>query len=156
MRFPTRALALSLLAIVLFVPPAAASPGYVGILTVNGPITSVRARYLARSIDDAAADRARLVVIKLDTPGGLLSSTRRMVESILGSKMGTIRVAEDVPALIEHHRAGRLDLQGMVSSTHALDDIAKAFEEVWRGDVLRTVVLPNVTASQEQEAPVPC
>ncbi len=87
MRFPTRALALSLLAIVLFVPPAAASPGYVGILTVNGPITSVRARYLARSIDDAAADRARLVVIKLDTPGGLLSSTRRMVESILGSKI---------------------------------------------------------------------
>ena len=77
-------------------------------------------------------------------------------KSILGSKMGTIRVAEDVPALIEHHRAGRLDLQGMVSSTHALEDIAKAFEEVWRGDVLRTVVLPNVTASHEQEAPVPC
>jgi len=77
-------------------------------------------------------------------------------KSILGSKMGTIRVTEDVPALIEHHRAGRLDLQGMVSSTHALEDIAKAFEEVWRGDVLRTVVLPNVTASHEQEAPVPC
>ena len=47
-------------------------------------------------------------------------------------------------------------LEGMVSSTHALEDIAEAFEEVWRGDVLRTVVLPNVTASQEQEAPVPC
>jgi Zn-dependent alcohol dehydrogenase len=77
-------------------------------------------------------------------------------KSILGCKMGTIRVAEDVPALIEHHRAGRLDLQGMVSSTHALEDIAEAFEEVWRGDVLRTVVLPNVTASREQEAPVPC
>jgi len=77
-------------------------------------------------------------------------------KSILGSKMGTIRVTEDVPALIEHHRAGRLDLQGMVSSTHTLEDIAKAFEEVWRGDVLRTVVLPNVTASHEQEAPVPC
>ena len=77
-------------------------------------------------------------------------------KSILGCKMGTMRVAEDVPALIEHHRAGRLDLQGMVSSTHALEDIAEAFEEVWRGDVLRTVVLPNVTASREQEAPVPC
>ncbi len=77
-------------------------------------------------------------------------------KSILGSKMGTIRVAEDVPALIEHHRAGRLDLEGMVSSTHALEDIADAFEEVWRGDVLRTVVLPNVTTSHEQETPVPC
>jgi len=64
-------------------------------------------------------------------------------KSILGSKMGTIRVAEDVPALIEHHRGGRLDLHGMVSTTHALDDIAEAFDEAWRGDVLRTVVLPN-------------
>ncbi|MEC8998961.1 MAG: zinc-binding dehydrogenase [Actinomycetota bacterium] len=64
-------------------------------------------------------------------------------KSILGSKMGTIRVADDVPALVEHHRAGRLDLHGMVSSTHTLDDIAEAFDEVWRGDVLRTVVLPN-------------
>ncbi|MBR12734.1 MAG: zinc-binding dehydrogenase [Acidimicrobiaceae bacterium] len=64
-------------------------------------------------------------------------------KSILGSKMGTIRVADDVPALIGHHRDGRLDLQGMVSTTHGLDDIAEAFDEAWRGDVLRTVVLPN-------------
>lgn len=64
-------------------------------------------------------------------------------KSILGSKMGTIRVDEDVPALVEHHRDGRLDLHGMVSSTHPLDDIAEAFDEAWRGDVLRTVVLPN-------------
>ena len=64
-------------------------------------------------------------------------------KSILGSKMGTTRVAEDIPSLIDHHRAGRLDLQGMVSSVHSLDNIAEAFDEVWRGEVLRTVVLPN-------------
>ncbi len=64
-------------------------------------------------------------------------------KSILGSKMGTARVAVDVPTLIEHHRAGRLDLAGMVSTTHTLDDIDLAFDEVWRGDVVRTVVLPN-------------
>ncbi len=64
-------------------------------------------------------------------------------KSILGSKMGTARVAVDVPALVDHHRAGRLDLAGMVSSTHTLDDIQDAFDEVWRGDVVRTVVLPN-------------
>ena len=90
MRFATRALALLLLAAVLLIPPAAASPVSVGILTVNGPITPVSARYLARGIDKAAADRARLVVIKLNTPGGLLSSTRNMVESILSA---TIPVA---------------------------------------------------------------
>ena len=68
-------------------------------------------------------------------------------KSILGSKMGTARVAVDVPALIDHHRAGRLDLAGMVSSTHTLDDIQDAFDEVWRGDVVRTVVLPNGTVT---------
>lgn len=78
--------------------------------------------------------------VTIDVAPSWLASANK---SILGSKMGTIRVAEDVPALIDHHRAGRLDLDGMVSSTHALDDIAEAFDEVWRGDVLRTVVLPN-------------
>ena len=68
-------------------------------------------------------------------------------KSILGSKMGTARVAVDVPALVDHHRAGRLDLAGMVSSTHTLDDIQDAFDEVWRGDVVRTVVLPNGTVT---------
>jgi membrane-bound serine protease (ClpP class) len=87
MRFATRALALLLLAAVLLIPPAAASPVSVGILTVNGPITPVSARYLARGIDKAAVDRVRLAVIKLDTPGGLLSSTRDMVESILSAKI---------------------------------------------------------------------
>jgi hypothetical protein len=31
----------------------------------------------------------------------------------------------------------------MVSTTHTLDDIDRAFDEVWRGDVVRTVVLPK-------------
>jgi len=64
-------------------------------------------------------------------------------QSILGCKMGAARVAVDVPALIEHHRTGRLDLAGMVTSTHPLDDLAAAFDEVRRGEVLRTVILPN-------------
>ena len=68
-------------------------------------------------------------------------------KSILGSKVGTARVAIDVPALIDHHRAGRLDLTGMISSTHDLEHIQDAFDDVWRGDVLRTVVLPNKTST---------
>ena len=31
----------------------------------------------------------------------------------------------------------------MVTSTHPLDDLATAFDEVRRGEVLRTVILPN-------------
>ena len=64
-------------------------------------------------------------------------------KSILGSKLGTSRLAVDVPALIDHHRAGRLDLTGMVTSPHPLADLAIAFDEVRSGEVLRTVILPN-------------
>lgn len=67
-------------------------------------------------------------------------------KSILGSKLGTSRLAVDVPALIDHHRAGRLDLTGMVTSTHPLTDLAVAFDEVRSGEVLRTVILPNSCA----------
>ena len=78
--------------------------------------------------------------VKIEVAPSWLAAANK---SILGSKMGTTRVAEDIPSLIDHHRAGRLDLQGMVSSVHSLDNIAEAFDEVWRGEVLRTVVLPN-------------
>jgi len=64
-------------------------------------------------------------------------------KSILGSKMGGSRVSVDGPALLDHHRAGRLDLGGMVSTTHPLDELEEAFGEVRRGEVLRTVILPN-------------
>jgi len=64
-------------------------------------------------------------------------------KSILGSKLGTSRLSVDVPALIDHHRAGRLDLTGMVTSTHPLADLETAFDEVRSGVVLRTVILPN-------------
>ena len=64
---------------------ALAEDHYVGVIKVNGSIDPISARYLARGIERATADGAKLVVIKLDTPGGLLSSTRNMVESILGA-----------------------------------------------------------------------
>ena len=70
-------------------------------------------------------------------------------KSILGSKMGGARVSVDVPALLAHHRAGRLDLGGMVSTTHPLDELEEAFGEVRRGEVLRTVILPNGSGDRD-------
>lgn len=67
--------------------PALADGDYVGVIDIDGPIDRISARYLARGIDKTIADGGQLVVIKLDTPGGLLSSTRDMVEAILGAKI---------------------------------------------------------------------
>ena len=57
------------------------------VIRISGTIDEGTDRYLSRAASKAASDKARLVVIELDTPGGLLSSTRSMVESILSSRV---------------------------------------------------------------------
>jgi membrane-bound serine protease (ClpP class) len=54
--------------------------------TVN-PVT---AQYISNAIDQAHADQAECLIIKLDTPGGLLSSTRTIVKKILAAKIPVI------------------------------------------------------------------
>ena len=48
-------------------------------------ITPVTARFLERALADAAANGADLLIVELDTPGGLLQSTQRVVRGILAS-----------------------------------------------------------------------
>ena len=62
-------------------------------------------------------------------------------QAILGCKMGTARLAVDVPRLVDHYLGGRLDLNGMVTTTHSLDDIDSAFDEARSGEVIRTVIV---------------
>ncbi len=52
----------------------------------NQPITPVTARYLVRSIEEAGRLNSPLLLIVLDTPGGLVDSTREIVKAILASK----------------------------------------------------------------------
>ena len=56
---------------------------------VDGMINPVTQRYISRVIDKGAKDGAEVVIIKLDTPGGLLSSTRKIVEDFLADRVPT-------------------------------------------------------------------
>jgi S-(hydroxymethyl)mycothiol dehydrogenase len=47
----------------------------------------------------------------------------------------------DFPMLIDLHLQGRLDLEGFVSETIALEDVEEAFHKMERGEVLRSVVV---------------
>ena len=55
------------------------------VIEIDGNIEPLTADRIARGIDEASGKGASLVVIQLDTPGGLLESTREIVEEILAS-----------------------------------------------------------------------
>ncbi len=73
------------LLLVQTVAPTSAASGHIDVMEISGTIDPISASYLARVIDKANEEDADLVVILLDTPGGLLSSTRDMVEKLLES-----------------------------------------------------------------------
>ncbi|MEM8932708.1 MAG: ATP-dependent Clp protease proteolytic subunit, partial [Acidobacteriota bacterium] len=54
------------------------------------PVHPIAADHLERSLAHAAAIDAAALVIELDTPGGSLPATRRMVQAILGSEVPVV------------------------------------------------------------------
>jgi membrane-bound serine protease (ClpP class) len=64
---------------------AAASPARVEVLTVDGTIVPVIADYIDRGISQAEEHSATVCIIELDTPGGLLDSTEKIVQSIMNA-----------------------------------------------------------------------
>ena len=64
---------------------SAASPTTVEVLTVDGTIVPVIADYIDRGISQAERDGATVCIIELDTPGGLLDSTEKIVQSIMNA-----------------------------------------------------------------------
>jgi len=64
---------------------AAASPTNVEVLTVDGTIVPVIADYIDRGIRQAEENGAAACIIELNTPGGLLDSTEKIVQSIMNA-----------------------------------------------------------------------
>jgi membrane-bound serine protease (ClpP class) len=63
----------------------AEEPGAVVVLEVRGVIDPIVAQYVERGIHTANDAGAQLVVIQLDTPGGLDTAMRKIVQAILNS-----------------------------------------------------------------------
>jgi membrane-bound serine protease (ClpP class) len=57
---------------------------------VDGAIGPATASYISRSIDEAQSEGGQCLIIQLNTPGGLLDSTRVIVQKLLGSQIPVV------------------------------------------------------------------
>jgi len=62
----------------------------VGLMKINGAIGPATASYIARAVDVAAAQHDVCLIIQLDTPGGLLESTKEIVQELYASATPTV------------------------------------------------------------------
>lgn len=74
----------------LFLPGALSAQQQVVSLQVDDAITPVTASYIQRGIERAVEAHASCVLIHLNTPGGLLTSTRKIVGDIMESPVPVI------------------------------------------------------------------
>jgi len=62
----------------------------VAYINIDGAIGPATASYISRSIDEARSQNAQCLIIQLNTPGGLLDSTQKIVQSFLGSSVPVV------------------------------------------------------------------
>ena len=78
--------------------------------------------------------------VKIDVPisaGALVFQNKRL----LGSFAGSMRPQIDLPRLVELYRAGRLQLDALITKRYALAQVAQAFEDMQAGAVARGVII---------------
>src|ERR1035437_4914537 len=68
----------------------AVNAAQVGLIKINGAIGPATANYIARAIDVATAQHDECLIIRLDTPGGLLESTKEIVQTFYAAKIPTV------------------------------------------------------------------
>jgi membrane-bound serine protease (ClpP class) len=71
-------------------PVEAAGGGHIRLVSIKGSINPASADYLIQAIEQAEAEGAAAVLIELDTPGGLVSATRDILQSMLNARVPTI------------------------------------------------------------------
>ncbi len=83
-----------------FTLPVAAGAGQTGakisstpsgvIVDINGPIGPAISSYVVKAINQANTDKAALIILRIDTPGGLDSAMRDIIKAILNSPVPVV------------------------------------------------------------------
>jgi membrane-bound serine protease (ClpP class) len=69
---------------------SAASGKQIKVISIDESINPGTAAFLARGTQEAEQDEAVLLVVQLDTPGGLVSSMRTMVKTIMNASVPVV------------------------------------------------------------------
>ena len=75
---------------ILWSVPGFCNDSEVMIIELEGPINPGTATFMARGLEEARKRGDALVIIRLDTPGGLASSMRTMVKAIMNSPIPVV------------------------------------------------------------------
>jgi membrane-bound serine protease (ClpP class) len=70
--------------------PAAPADRFATFVELNGPIGPAMSRYVERSLADAAGRHSSVVILQMDTPGGLDTSMRDIIKAILASPVPVV------------------------------------------------------------------
>lgn len=93
-QYTLQVLKIFLLSFVLFLssvfPLSSAVPDKGVLLTIGGPISGAVSDYVTRGIELAVNEQAALIILQLDTPGGLDSAMRDIVKVILNSPVPVV------------------------------------------------------------------
>ena len=124
---------------------AAADAAQVGLIKIDGAIGPATASYITRAIGVSGERGDQCLVIQLDTPGGLLESTKQIVQNFYESKVpivvyvapapasagsaGTfITMAADIAAMAPHTSIGAahpVSIGGLGGGEEKTDDVMK-------------------------------
>ncbi len=114
----------------------------------NGVDVAIEAVGLPQTYEQAfyARDLAGTVVL-VGVPSPTMTVDLPLLEvfgrggSLKSSWYGDCLPSRDFPMLVDLYLQGRLNLDGFVSETIALDEVEEAFHKMERGEVLRSVVI---------------
>ncbi len=76
--------------VLLIIMPAITHAGDIEVISVDGPITPVTAKYIGDAVRSASRREAECLVIEIDTPGGLMLSTFSIDKELLSDRVPVV------------------------------------------------------------------
>jgi membrane-bound serine protease (ClpP class) len=131
----------------------------VGLIKIDGAIGPATASYISRAIDVSSQRQDECLIIQLDTPGGLLESTKQIVQRFYESKVPIvvyvspapasagsagvfITMAADVAAMAPHTSIGAahpVTIGGLGGGEEKTDDVMKEKMENYASSFIESI-----------------